>query len=316
MANDRIKHTAKRVSTLRNHFINHERFEPLEAQFTLLLEKRLADIEAGQINEAHGMALSGPSGAGKTTAMTFLAQQTQERLRAEGHGDRCIVSLRAPSPATQKSVGQALLRELGYKISSERQAWYIWDLVRHQLKELGVAFILLDEAQELASRGTKHELASVASMLKTLMTDPEWPVGIILSGTLELEGILNHDPQLARRMKTVRFNSLSPIADAQNAVDLIGAYCDAGEVSAHESIQKQAMGKRLIHAAANQFGLVIELTIAALEQAFLEASSTLRREHFAKAYHCRSACDDTLNPFIIPDFYRVDPRQVFPEADT
>ncbi|MFS4581103.1 ATP-binding protein [Phaeobacter sp. C3_T13_0] len=316
MTNDRIKHTAKRVAALRNHFINHERFEPLEAQLTLLLEKRLADIEIGQTNEAHGMALSGPSGAGKTTAMSFLAQRTQERLRAEGHGDRCIVSLRVPSPATLKSVGQALLRELGYKISSERQAWYIWDLVRHQLKELGVTNILLDEAQELASRGTKHELNSVASMLKTLMTDPEWPVGIILSGTPELEGILNHDPQLARRMKTVRFDSLSPTADAENAVDLIEAYCDAGEVSAHENTQEQAMGERLIHAAANQFGLVIELTIAALEQAYLEASSTLRRDHFAKAYHCRSACDNTLNPFIIPDFYRIDSRQVFPEADT
>ncbi|WP_282093566.1 ATP-binding protein [Epibacterium ulvae] len=316
MANDRIKHTAKRVSTLRNHFINHERFEPLEAQFTLLLEKRLADIDAGKTKEAHGMALSGPSGAGKTTAMSFLAQRTQERLKAEGRGDRCIVSFRVPSPATQKSVGQALLRELGYQISSERQVWYIWDLVRHQLKELGVAFILLDEAQELAPRGTKHELGSVTSMLKTLMTDPEWPVGIILSGTLELESILNHDSQLARRLKTVRFNSLSPTADAENAIDLIEAYCDAGEVAAHESTQEQAMGERLIHAAANQFGLVIELTIAALEQAFLEASPTLRREHFAKAYHCRSACGDTLNPFIIPDFYRVDPREVFPEADT
>ncbi|PRZ41274.1 hypothetical protein CLV89_1492 [Tritonibacter scottomollicae] len=33
--------------------------------------------------------------------------------------------------------------------------------------------------------------------------------------------------------------------------------------------------------------------------------------HFATAYRNRIDCSDTFNPFIIPDFYRVDPRQIF-----
>lgn len=311
MNSERIKETARRIARLRGHFIHHDRFEPLEARLSLLIEKRLADCEAERTSDAHGLALSGPSGTGKTSAMVQLAVRSRKWLERSGHEDFSIVSIRVPSPATLKFVGQTLLRALGYQISSERQAWYIWDLVRHHLKERKILFVHLDEAQDLASRGTRHELNSVASMLKTLMTDPEWPVGIILSGTPELEDILNHDPQLARRMDTVHFESLSPVAHANDVLDLIENYCSRADLAPDPDILELAHGERLIHAAANQFGLVIELIIAAVEQAYLAEAPRLNRAHFALAFHLRTSCDDMFNPFVIPDFYRVDARKVF-----
>ncbi|WP_449045964.1 TniB family NTP-binding protein [Paracoccus versutus] len=311
MSNDIIHKTAEKVAALRDHFIHHERFELLEARFAMLVAKRLSDLDAGRSSEAHGLALSGPSGTGKSAAMHHLLAGVGQQLSTTRHWDAPIISLRVPSPATLKFVGYTLLRALGYQISSERQAWYIWDLVRHHLKERQVLFVHLDEAQDLASRGTKHELNAVASMLKTLMTDPDWPVGIILSGTPELEDILNHDPQLARRMQTVHFNSLSPVAHGNDVLDLVENYCKRAGLPPAPGIVEPAHGERLIHAAANQFGLVIELTLAAIEQAFLNGARQLASRDFARAYHLRTACDDSFNPFIIPDFYRVDARQVF-----
>lgn len=311
MSCDRIEDTARRTALLRGHFIRHDRFVPLEDRFWLSIEKRLADCEAGRTSEARGLALSGLSGAGKTSATVHLMARGRKRLDRSGHQAFSIVSIRVPSPATLKFVGQTLLRALGYQISSERQAWYIWDLVRHHLKERKVLFVHLDEAQDLASRGTRHELNAVSSMLKTLMTDPEWPVGIILSGTPELEDILNHDPQLARRMDTVRFESLSPVAHGNDVLDLIESYCSKAELEPGKDILELAHAERLIHAAANQFGLVIELTLASIEQAYLAGAPRLTRAHFAWAYHLRTSCDDTFNPFIIPDFVRIDARQVF-----
>lgn len=311
MNNDIISETAEKIAALRVHFIHHERFEPLEARFAMLIAKRLSDLEADRSSEAHGLALSGASGTGKSAAMHHLLACARNRLSTTLHPDATIISLRVPSPATLKFVGQTLLRALGYQIGSERQAWYIWDLVRHHLKERKVLFVHLDEAQDLASRGTKHELNSVASMLKTLMTDPEWPVGIILSGTPELEDILNHDPQLARRMETVHFSSLSPVAHGNDVLDLVENYCARAGLSAAPELLELAHGERLIHASSNQFGLVIELTLAAVEQAFLADAKQLTREDFAQAYQLRAACDDVFNPFVIPDFYRVDARQVF-----
>ncbi|MCF6433859.1 ATP-binding protein, partial [Leisingera sp. MMG026] len=189
MTNERLIETANRMSALEKHFVRHERFTPLEARFSFHIQKRLADITAKQTGEAHGIALSGASGTGKSAAVAHLIRRAQKSLETSNLREATIVSLRVPSPATLKFAGQTLLRALGYQISSERQAWYIWDLVRHHLRERKVLFVHLDEAQDLASRGTRHELNSVASMMKTLMTDEEWPVGILLSGTTELEDI-------------------------------------------------------------------------------------------------------------------------------
>ncbi|WP_128254752.1 TniB family NTP-binding protein [Falsirhodobacter deserti] len=208
-------------------------------------------------------------------------------------------------------VGHSLLRALGFQISSERQAWYIWDLVRHHLRERKVLFVHLDEAQDLASRGTKHELRAVAAMLKTLMTDADWPVSIILSGTTELEDILNHDPQLARRMKTIHFGPLSGVGHADDVLSLVEAYCRRGELMIDEETATIELAERLIHAAANQFGLVIELTLAAMEQAYLSGNEMLSMRHFVEAYAQRSGSDDAFNPFVIPDYHRIDARQVF-----
>lgn len=172
-------------------------------------------------------------------------------------------------------------------------------------------FLHLDEAQDLSSRGTTSELNAVASMLKTLMTDPDWPVGILLSGTEELERVLNHDPQLARRMDAVHFAPLSPVAHAPDVTGLIGDYATRARLSAAPDSQSLALAEWLIHAAAFQFGLVIEITIAAIEVALLEAATALEARHFELAYEHRSSCSEAFNPFIVTDYQRIDARKVF-----
>ena len=208
-------------------------------------------------------------------------------------------------------MGQTVLRALGYNLSAERQAWYIWDLVRHQLRERKVLFLHLDEAQDLSARGTRHELDAVASMLKTLMTDADWPVGILLSGTEELENILNHDPQLARRMDTIHFAPLSPVMNAPDVARLIEGYARRANLVLSGEVTDIALSERLIHAAAFQFGLVIEMIISAIEGAFLEGASHLEWRHFAVAYTLRSSSMDAFNPFIVSDYHRIDARKVF-----
>lgn len=309
--NDHVAQTALRIADLRGRFITHERYAPLQDRFRLLIEKRLADITAGRTSEAHGIALSGASGTGKSAATAHLLSKMQAYLAGSSLPDATLISLRVPSPATLKFVGQTVLRALGYNLTAERQAWYIWDLVRHQLRERKVLFLHLDEAQDLSARGTRHELDAVASMLKTLMTDADWPVGILLSGTEELENILNHDPQLARRMDTVHFAPLSPVLNAPDVARLIAGYARRADLSLSGEITDITLSERLIHAAAFQFGLVIEMIIASIEVAFLEGSSSLEWRHFTAAYTLRSSCMDAFNPFIVSDYHRIDARKVF-----
>lgn len=305
------QHTAHTVSELRARFVRHERFDPLQSRFRMLLEKRLADISAGRSADAHGIALSGASGTGKSCAMVQLIAAAQNELAASSSPDAMIVSLRVPTPATLKFMGQMILRALGYNLSAERQAWYIWDLVRHQLKQRQVLFLHLDEAQDLSSRGTKVELNAVASMLKTLMTDPDWPVGILLSGTEELEKTLNHDPQLARRMDAIHFSPLSAVGDAPDALGLLENYAARAGLRVDPDAQNFELAERLIHAAAFQFGLVIEIIISAIEIALLQEAVTLQVRHFALAFEYRSSCATAFNPFIVNDYYKIDARKVF-----
>ena len=308
---DLIIKTAQRIADLRGHFIRHERFDPLQARLQLLIEKRFADIAAGRTADAHGIALSGASGTGKSCAMAQLLSSARQRLSISTHPQATIISLRVPSPATLKFVGQMVLRALGYSITAERQAWYIWDLVRHQLRLRHVLFLHLDEAQDLSSLGTARERNAIASMLKTLMTDEQWPVGILLSGTEELEDILNHDPQLARWMDTVHFAPLSPVAHARDVMGLIEGYAKRADIIMDPTVSDRALAERLIHSAAFQFGLVIEIIIAAIETALLEEATALKRRHFVTAYQLRSSCSDAFNPFIVPDFHSIDARKVF-----
>ena len=309
--NDLVAKTALRITALRGRFITHERYAPLHDRFRLLIEKRLADIGAGRTCEAHGIALSGASGTGKSAATAQLLSQIRAYLAGSSLPGATIISLRVPSPTTLKFVGQTVLRALGYNLTAERQAWYIWDLVRHQLRERRVLFLHLDEAQDLSARGTRHELDAVTSMLKTLMTDAEWPVGILLSGTEELENILNHDPQLARRMDTIHFASLSPVMNAPDVKHLIGGYARRANLTLSDEITDITLSERLIHAAAFQFGLVIEIIIAAIEVALLEDAIYLERRHFVAAYTLRTSCTAPFNPFIVPDYHQIDARKVF-----
>lgn len=94
-------------------------------------------------------------------------------------------------------------------------------------------------------------------------------------------------------------------------LDLLENYCERAELAPAPDLLGLEHGERLIHAAANQFGLVIELILEAIEQAFLQEETALSSSHFMRAYQLRTSCDDEFNPFIIPDFYRVDARQVF-----
>ncbi|PRY74510.1 TniB protein [Yoonia maritima] len=306
-----LGNTADRIAALKDHFVWHERFEPLQERLSLLMEKRLADLSADRITEARGIALSGASGTGKSRAMTHLISGIWKRFAEHDLPHGAIISLRVPSPATLKSVGQMVLRALGYKLSAERQAWYIWDLVRFQLRERKVLFLHLDEAQDLSSRGTRNEMTSVASMLKTLMTDEDWPVGIILSGTTELEEILNHDPQLARRMNTIRFDPISAGANAEDVQGLLAGYAKRGQIRLASDTVGIPLSERLIHAAAFQFGLVIEIIIEAIELAYVRGDEILSQHHFAQTYTDRTACADAFNPFIVDDYYAIDARRVF-----
>ena len=316
MTPENMMQIAEDLAELENHFVHHERFAPLEQRFRFLIQKRLADIGSGRNREARGLTLTGEAGAGKSTAVEHLLAKTRSWIATTDTPDAKVISLKVPSSPGLKALGHKVLAELGYPQGRGGEGWYLWGLIRHHVREQKVVFIHLDEAQHLAGRRGQKELVAMISELKTMMSDSDWPVGILMSGTVELEDLLNQDPQISRRMEAVHFRPIAALSQTENILGLTSVYCSKAGLQPEADIDTIEFVERLVHAAARQFGLIIEMICKAIEQARLAEAETLGMMHFAMAYRNRTDCSDTFNPFIIPDFYRVDPRQIFARDHT
>ncbi|ETX11999.1 hypothetical protein OCH239_18690 [Roseivivax halodurans JCM 10272] len=302
---------ATAVAELDNHFVHHERFAPLEQRFRFLIQKRFADLAAGRNREAHGLTLTGEAGAGKTTAVRHLLARTQSWITTTDTPGMKIIRLDVPARPSLRALGHKVIAALGYPQGRGGEGWYLWGLIRHHVREQKVVFIHLDEAQHLAEHRNEKELIATISELKTMMSDSDWPVGILMSGTVQLEDLLNRDPQISRRMEAVHFGPIEALSQTENVLALTSAYCSKACLEPEASIDTVEFVERLVHAAARQFGLMIKLICLAIEQALLAEDKYLGMVHFAMGYRNKADCSDTFNPFIIPDFYRVDPRQIF-----
>lgn len=300
------------ISALRARFVTHDRYVDLAEQFDLLLYRRRADIAAGRHPEARGIVLVGGSGSGKSTAIQRLFYRHPDvRVLDPGRVDADVASFLIPSPATLKSVGLSCLKGLGYPLRRDRSAGIIWDLVQAHLKEHRILFMHLDEMQDLMINRSQAETQSVVNTLKSLMQNASWPVGLILSGTPRLKDLVNLDPQLSRRLIPVEFTPISSSAHSESVATVIAQYAEAARVEPHPNVVAGEHIRRLIHAAANELGLVIELVIAAIEEALLHLEERLTVDAFRRAFRRKTSCPDVLNPIVAEDWRAIDARKLF-----
>jgi hypothetical protein len=62
----------------------------------------------------------------------------------------------------------------------------------------------------------------------------------------------------------------------------------------------------LMHASAYRFGIAMEMTIEAIDEAMSEGDREIGLDHFAGAYYLRMNCDDDLNPFMTQHWKAID----------
>jgi hypothetical protein len=305
---ERRTEISRQIVTLKKIFANHSTYTKVQELFDRQLEKRRAELASDVVAEARGIALIGASGSGKTTTIERVLHQTPTlSLNDPVTGFTDVVGFQVPSPATLKFVGETALAALGYSLQSRKTSMVIWGLVRSRLSIRRVLFLHLDEAQDLLRHQSAKELESVVRTLKSLMQNQQWPVALILSGMPELKDLLNHDPQLARRFFPVEFPRLHRSGDIDRVIGMVKFYAEKADLGSL-NVNTKDFAARLIHAADCEFGLSIELVIAAIEEALLADSASLSNMHFAEAFKIRSGCIAGLNPFLADSFERIDAR--------
>ncbi|QIR85100.1 TniB family NTP-binding protein [Paracoccus sp. AK26] len=258
-------------------------------------------VRMGPDGETRGIIVTGRAGEGKTTLIKRTLM-THPSLKAGGE-ELPMLHVDVPSPATVKSLAIAILNASGYpEVSDRRQAWNLWNLVRHRLQLLGVRVLWLDEAQDVFRSGKPTEVSAIANTLKSLMKG-DGAVSVVLSGLETLSSFVRQDDQLSRRMSFYHLSSLDPDRDAEAVMGLLASKShDAGlRLDASE-----ALPLRLISACDGRFGLMIELVTEACELALEEGAGVLDAMIMADAWADRTDVMIHENHFLAADWKVLD----------
>ncbi|MEJ6404052.1 AAA family ATPase [Yoonia sp. 2307UL14-13] len=306
---EKQKKQAQLSVSLKKPYFETKVFEDFRARvFKVLLERD--ELIRNGIREVQGAALIGPPGIGKTRMVEQISADFRQLVAKTGgleFGSN-FWSVTIPSRATVKEICELILRQLGYPISptSRRNPDYLIGLVRSRLKDRDVAALHLDEVQDSGRYTTNNTMKQITSNFRNLMQDDDWPVSLIVTGTMEAKAIINDNDTFLRRLEPIE---VLPMEFSEEGVALKTAgkellkkagVLDDGLLDEDEFI------RILMHASAQRFGIAIEILISAISSAGMSKPKTISFEHFAKSYYERMNCDDALNPFLSRDWRSID----------
>jgi hypothetical protein len=306
-ASEAIRQRADLTASLSAEFFPTAPFRDFQARVFGVLEEREARLKAG-LTEQKGAALIGPAGTGKSRMADTVIMNYEAVAEATGgreFGSK-IVSTIVPGRASIKDTLREILRQMGYPCEANRDEDYLTQRVLAQFEGQRVAALHLDEVQDSGRYATSDSMRMFSKKFRNLMQHRRWPVCLILTATLEGREFINHDQTLTRRLRPIEILPMSHPQDAQllrsSAATLVhrAGLADGGLFDVPEFLEI------LMHASAYRFGIAMEMTIEAIDEAMSGGDHEIGLDHFAGAYYLRMNCDDEINPFISPYWKAID----------
>lgn len=274
------------------------------------LEKRLDGFVQNSRDFFNGSAASerflfvpGISGSGKTYTLQHLFKQVkafQPRTDDYGRAIRPLISAPTPKQAGTKDILITILEAM--KLPSEGNERSLTKLVKEQIVAQKVNYLHLDEFQHSIRSGTPKQIDGVRDTLKNLVSIPDWPLHIILSGVPLLDKIRIGDGQIERRSHVVAFRPLECPADAKfiktSLEKIIVAQCG---LELDETLEEEDFPDRLCRAKRGGWGSIIETIQNACFTAIENDRRKVTVKHFAYLYRMSTGCKPDDNIFTAPE---------------
>lgn len=256
----------------------------------------------GRLAEGRTFWLTGHSGAGKTRCLERQFEKIPEFASYRTDPGSCpLISVQVPSPFTLRQFAQDLAAAAGFETDLVLKENVAWSTARRLIRDR-VSFIHIDEAHNLLENNNSVEITKARNALRYLVTWPEWPVSLILSGKPNIE-VLANDYQIFRRRSVVHFPSINVERDGPLIRAAFLNFCELAGLAHGGVIEDSEFLERLVYASAHQFGVCFELMHDAITSALDRDSQTVAVGDFAVAYLNREG-DAQNNIMTMPEGWR------------
>ena len=284
------------------------RGQELETALSRCLTDYYSKSLSGAKFDAHGLLVTGKSRVGKTRELDRLIKKfnASETLMPDDRPGR-IISCSLWGRTTWKDLGKSTLEALGYPADGKRSQAYIWGRVLEEAKRMGVIGIHFDECQHMFTDTGDAVNRVVLDSFKALLKEPKWPMILILSGVpslakhIEKENPSEDRRQLRYLLRPIHFEMINPSQDIEELNSLAYSYADKAEIC-FDPLSNEDFFKRLIHACAYRWGLVIEMLIEAFTICVRSGEDTISMDHFVGAFSHIYGLPAGYSPFVLPDY--------------
>ncbi len=267
--------------------------------------------ESSYSTDPHSVLVYGESGSGKTTIYeTYIAKHnkvvstTVDGMQAT---NRVILYASIPSPASNVSVSEKLLSELGDPYPSRGTAPQKYNRLVKLIEANRVELIMLDEFQHFVDRDKEKVIYKVSDWFKSLINQTKVPV--VLFGLKDSELVLDYNPQLSRRFPT-RYQ-VKPFGYVSSSeVETFRRVLHEIDKQLMEVFDMQSMladeefADRMYYATRGVIDSIMKLVRKAAKYAIDREAERVEIEDFAKAFELFThvSSGKAVNPFLIEEF--------------
>ena len=129
--------------------------DPIIAELLQEMVQNAKDCMRGGGSRRRALFVIGPSGSGKSYSLRHHLARIpgfQKGLNIHGEEVDPLLSIEAPKPCTTKDLAIAILKAFGIPARKRQTEGELFETVKTQLRERGILFLHIDEAQRTPPR--------------------------------------------------------------------------------------------------------------------------------------------------------------------